>query len=182
MDGVWRTRVGYAGGTTSDPTYRSIGDHTECFQVDFDPGQISYGELLGEFWASHSPTSPGRSTQYQALILTSGDEQHAAALDSRDAIAQRLGKRVHTQVTQLDTFYVAEEYHNKYALKRDRILHAEMEAYYPYPADLRESTAAARLNGYVYGLGSVVRLDGEIGQLGLTPRGEERLRSVVNRG
>ncbi len=176
---MWRTRVGYAGGTTPDPTYRSIGDHTECLQVDFDPARITYDELLDEFWASHSPTSPAYSTQYKAMALAADEAQLQAALVSRDSIATRLSRPILTEVRFLDRFYVAEEYHNKYALKRDRPLLREMEAYYPDPAALRESTAAARLNGYVYGIGSAIALESEIETYGLTPRGEERLRSFV---
>ena len=64
-----RTRVGYAGGTTNNPTYRALGDHAETIQVDYDPTQISYEELLEAFWTSHSPTSRPWSRQYASIIF-----------------------------------------------------------------------------------------------------------------
>ena len=176
-----RTRVGYAGGTTSDPTYRSIGDHTEVFQVDFDPEAVSYEELLELFWTAHDPTARPYSTQYKAMVLAAGDEQLRAATESRDELAARQGRPVLTEVRRLDRFYVAEDYHQKYALRRDRVLSSELHAHYPDEADFRESTAAARLNGYAYGLGSALQLEREIESLGLTPAGQERLRAVVKR-
>jgi len=54
---VVRTRVGYAGGATENPTYHHLGDHTETIQIEYDPARISYQELLDAFWAGHKPTS-----------------------------------------------------------------------------------------------------------------------------
>lgn len=176
-----RTRVGYAGGTTADPTYRSIGDHTEVFQVDFDPARVSYEELLAVFWSEHDPTSRAFSTQYKAMVLAADEAQLEAALRSRDIVAERVSRPVLTEVRRLDRFYVAEDYHQKYALRRDRVLSADMRAHYPDEADFRDSTATARLNGYAYGLGSLLQLEREIGSFGLTEESEERLRSIVRR-
>ena len=57
--GVIATRVGYAGGTKKDPTYRSMGDHSETVQIDYDPDAITYGGLLAEFWGEPSPHAAG---------------------------------------------------------------------------------------------------------------------------
>lgn len=70
LDGVVRTRVGYAGGTKIDPTYHSLGDHTEVFQLDFDPDVVSYTDLLDHVFRSHDPRSQTRKTQYQNIVLT----------------------------------------------------------------------------------------------------------------
>lgn len=173
--------MGYAGGTTPDPTYRSIGDHTEVLQVDYDPARVGYEDLLQVFWAEHDPSKRPHSTQYKAMVLAHDDAQYAAALRSREALAARSSRPVLTDIARLQHFYVAEDYHQKYALRRDALLSAEMHAHYADERGFRESTAAARLNGYAYGLGSVLQLEHEVSSLGLSERGEGRLRSLVGR-
>lgn len=176
-----RTRVGYAGGSTPDPTYRSIGDHTEVFQVDFDPERLSYEELLEIFWTEHDPSARAYSNQYKAMVLAGDDAQFEAARRSREAVVAGVTRPVLTEVRRLERFYVAEDYHQKYALRRDRLLSGEMHSHYPDEAHFRESTAAARLNGYVYGIGSSLQLEREIESLGLSDAAQERLRTLVRR-
>lgn len=117
MPGVLDTRVGYAGGATPDPTYRSMGDHSESIQVDFDPAVISYTDLLTEFWAGHRPTSPSRSKQYASAIFYHDEQQRQAAEESKRAMEERLGQALYTEIKPLDRFYMAEEYHQKYYAK-----------------------------------------------------------------
>ena len=74
-----RTRVGYAGGAKKEPTYRSLGDHTEAFQVDYDPSKITFAQLLAMFWDGHEPTDAAYSKQYAAILFVADDEQEAAA-------------------------------------------------------------------------------------------------------
>ena len=178
MDGIVRTRVGYAGGTTPDPTYRSIGDHTETLQVDFDPSRRSYADLLDVFWASHRPTSPAFSRQYASIIFTHDDEQQSAAEESKRAIESRIG-RVYTDIVPLERFYLAEDYHQKYRLRNSGRLYREFRAVYPEAADFRESTAAARVNGYLDGWGTREALEAEIASYGLSAEGEALLRRAV---
>jgi len=90
-----------------------MGDHTETLQIDFDPSQISYEELLDIFWASHRPTNPPRSRQYMSAILYHSEEQRRAAEASRDRIAAAIGN-VFTRIAPFERFYLAEEYHQKY--------------------------------------------------------------------
>ena len=111
------TRVGYAGGTTQNPTYRSMGDHSESIQIDYDPDVISYERLLAEFWASHRPTRPSRSRQYASVIFYADEEQRLAAETSKRAMEERLGTTLHTDIVPLDRFYLAEEYHQHYYAK-----------------------------------------------------------------
>lgn len=107
------TRVGYAGGTTPDPTYRSMGDHTETVQIDYDPSVITYDELLTEFWASHRPTRPAASRQYASIIFHSTEAEREAAEASRAALERSVG-RLYTDIVPLERFYLAEEYHQHY--------------------------------------------------------------------
>ena len=83
MPGVVRTRVGYAGGTTQNPSYRSIGDHSEAIQIDYDPTRVSYEELLNVFWASHSPTVQPWARQYMSMILYHNAKQKRLALKTK---------------------------------------------------------------------------------------------------
>jgi peptide-methionine (S)-S-oxide reductase len=143
--------VGYAGGTTSAPTYHSIGDHTEVFQVDFDPETVSYEELLQFVWTSHDPTRPAFKTQYASLILAHDDEQFAAAQESASRLSDAIGRPLATRIERLDRFWVAEDYHQKYYLRQDRIRMAEFRAMFGGDdTALRESTEAGRVNGRIY--------------------------------
>lgn len=80
LPGVVRTRTGYAGGTTPEPDYRRMGDHTEMVQIDYDPGRISYEELLQVFWDHHNPVNINgyKGRQYLSLVLFHGEEQERA--------------------------------------------------------------------------------------------------------
>lgn len=108
------TRVGYAGGTTPDPTYQTIGDHSESIQIDYDPDAISYDDLLAEFWAQHSPVRPAHSRQYASIIFYETEDQRRAAEDSKRAMEQLLGRTLYTEIKPFERFYLAEEYHQKY--------------------------------------------------------------------
>jgi len=178
---VYRTRVGYAGGTTSDPTYRNIGDHTECIQVDFDPEQISYELLLDEFFGMHDATRAAYSTQYASLVLAETDAQRHAAFEASARYGSFLGRRVVTQIRPLERFHAAEDYHQKYGLRNDRVLLAELRGYYPGDVALRESTAAMRLNGFAYSGGRASLLAREIESYGLTETGQRHLQEIVGR-
>ena len=85
MPGIVRTRVGYAGGTTVNPTYRNIGDHAETIQIDFDPTVMTYEELLATFWASHNPIRLKLRRQYMSAIFYHDASQRDAALASKDS-------------------------------------------------------------------------------------------------
>jgi peptide-methionine (S)-S-oxide reductase len=115
------------------------------------------------------------------MVLAGSDDQFESATRSRDALAARTSRPILTEIRRLERFYVAEDYHQKYALRRDKLLAADMQAHYPDEADFRESTAAARLNGYAYGLGSSLQLEREVESFGLSAASEERLRDIVRR-
>jgi peptide-methionine (S)-S-oxide reductase len=176
---VVRTRVGYAGGRRASPTYRSLGDHTEAFQVDFDPSKTSFEALLRVFWAEHDPTDAGVPIQYRAILFVADDAQATAAEGSRKAVAKTSRGPVATPIVRLDRFWPAEDYHQKYALRNDRVLLAELRAIYPDDRDLRESSAAMRCNAYLDGHGTLATFEAEVGALGLSDAGARYLRRVV---
>src|SRR5438067_6707905 len=128
--GVVTTAVGYAAGTTKNPTYREVcggkTNHAEVVLVVFDPKQVSYDTLLKTFWESHNPTQGMRQgndvgTQYRSGIYHYNDEQRRAAERSRDAFQDELNRagygRITTEILPAPEFYYAEDYHHQYLAK-----------------------------------------------------------------
>jgi len=176
---VIRTRVGYTGGTSANPTYYAIGDHSETVQIDFDPTQISYEELLSEFWDSHTATYQGYSAQYRNILHYHNEAQRQAAEDSLRKVAAELSRPVLTEIRPASAFYMAEDYHQKYYVRSDRFWSQEMETLYPDPARFRDSTLVARINGCLAGYCTREQLQGEIESYGLSPAGEKALEGLV---
>ena len=184
---MYRTRVGYTGGKKANPTYYSLGDHTEAFQVDFDPNQISYQKLLEIFWDSHNPTQGAWSTQYKAALWVHNEQQAQLAQESKAQIAQaKTGKwfnrKIQTEILPAETFYLAEDYHHKYLLQNSPRLWGDiLEIYRDNMMGWINSTAAARLNGYVGGYARMGQLKDELESLGLSVTGQVELRKIVER-
>lgn len=129
-EGVWLTAVGYAGGTTPNPTYQETctgqTGHAEIVMVVFDPAIVSYGELLQIFWESHDPTQGMRQgndvgTTYRSAIYATSDDQLAAAEASKQAYGEALTKagreRITTEIRKAPQFYYAEADHQQYLAK-----------------------------------------------------------------
>jgi len=176
---VLRTRVGYTGGSTENPTYHNLGDHMETVEVDFDPSVISYGKLLDVFWASHDPRERPWRRQYMSAIFPHDDEQKTLAIGSRSREAARRNGKIATEILPASRFYLAEAYHQKYALRGRSELLKEYEAIYPSFGDFLASRAVTRVNGYVAGYGTCESLRGELDGLGLSPAGRKRLEDIV---
>ena len=174
-----RTRVGYAGGAKKDPTYHSLGDHSETIQIDYDPTRISYQELLAVFWSSHSPTMPAWSQQYASFILYHNDEQEELARKSKEREEAKQGRNLYTLIAPYSDFYRAENYHQKYRLRRHSDLLAEFEVIYTSYADFVDSTAVARINGFLGGNGTAETLEAELDDYGLSPEGREKLLELT---
>ena len=175
-----RTRVGYAGGTTPDPTYHHIGDHSETVQLDYDPTVITYQELLDAFWQGHDPRVPPFSRQYASIIFCHDEEQKQLAERSIATRIEQEGE-LWTELLPAGQFYWAEDYHQKYHLRGYRDLAAEFSAIYPDSRDWTNSTAVARVNGYLGRHGTLQQLEAEIDLLGLSPAAQQRLRNIVAR-
>ncbi|GAB6061342.1 peptide-methionine (S)-S-oxide reductase MsrA [Deferrisoma palaeochoriense] len=154
IDGVLRVTAGYAGGTTPSPTYRSIGDHSEAVRVVYDPTKVSYRDLLAVFWDAHDPRSRPWSRQYRNALFYHTPEQERAARESLREVEGRLGGPVRTALEPAGPFYRAEAYHQKYVLRsRGRLWRALVEHFGGEDA-AADSTAAARLNGWLGGYGT----------------------------
>lgn len=122
--GVGQVVSGYAGGHVANPTYEQIcaktTGHAEVIQVTFDPAVVSFREILEVFFTSHDPTTPNRQgndvgPQYRSVILYHDEEQKRVAEEMiRDYAPQIWDKPIVTELVPLDTFYVAESYHQNY--------------------------------------------------------------------
>ena len=130
IPGVYSTAVGYAAGSTPNPTYREVCSgmtgHTEVVLVVFDPKAVRYEDLLKTFWEGHDPTQGMRQggdvgTQYRSGIYYYDDAQRRAAESSRDAYQAVLTKARHgaitTEIVPASEFYYAEDYHQQYLAK-----------------------------------------------------------------
>jgi peptide-methionine (S)-S-oxide reductase len=130
VDGVFSTAVGYAGGTTPNPTYEEVCSgltgHTEVVLVVFDPARVDYATLLRVFWESHDPTQGMRQgndvgTQYRSAIYTYGPVQSALAEASRAAFEPALRAAgygsITTEIAAAPEFFYAEHYHQQYLAK-----------------------------------------------------------------
>lgn len=163
------------------PNYSNIGDHTETVQVDYDPERITYNQLLDIFWQSHRPFKQSWSRQYMNAVFYHNEQQHHLAMASKTAVEQKIGRTVKTEVVPLQSFNMAEDYHQKYILNRHYGLKKEMLRIYPRHQDFVDSTAVARLNGYAGGHGTRGQLLREIERLGLSAEGRKVLTDLVRR-
>jgi peptide-methionine (S)-S-oxide reductase len=131
--GVVSTAVGYAGGSTPNPTYDEVCSgrtgHAETVLVAYDPARVSYEELLKIFWESHDPTQGMRQgndhgTQYRSAIFVADEAQRRAAEASRDAYQVQLSAagygKITTEIREAGRFYYAEDYHQQYLAKNPR--------------------------------------------------------------
>ena len=135
VKGVTDTRVGYSGGHTTSPTYEEVcghdSGHAEVVQVEFDPAQITFDELLNVFLKMHDSgashrTGPDAGGQYRSAIFFFTPAQEAVARSSRDKLQLSAGRPIGTEISPATTFHPAEEYHQRYHEK-----HAQRA--YPLP-------------------------------------------------
>lgn len=148
-------------------------------QIDFDPEQITYEQLLDLFWKSHNGCDQNGLRQYMSAVFYHDAGQKALAEMTRDREADRRGYAITTQLLPFEQFYRAEDYHQKYELRRHRGLIREFQAMYPDAKAFTDSTAAARINGLLAGHGKRRLLEKEIDRYGLSTEGQETLRKAV---
>ena len=127
LPGVVATTVGYTGGHADNPTYEQVCSHTtghaEAVEVEFDPDQVSYDELLRTFWENHNPTQKNRQgwdigDQYRTSIFFHSPEQEAAARASLAQEQESYRKPIVTEILPAPKFWPAEDYHQQYLEKR----------------------------------------------------------------
>lgn len=150
--GVLRTRVGYSGGTLLNPTYRNLGDHTEVVEVDYDPEKVTFKALLDQFWQHHEYGITTKiKVQYASRIFYHNEEQKKISEEALKVESAKYPQgKLQTQIYPVGIFYPAEDYHQKYRLQRYQWI---CEALNLTPELLQTSHIAARLNGYLTGVG-----------------------------
>lgn len=148
MDGIVQTRVGYAGGTEPNPTYKEIGRHAEVVRITFDPKQISYRALLESFG------SPDRllrgAGQYRGLVAATTTSQWNTVLEVFGLTASTADPHVLRADDPRSTFWPAEDYHQKYRLRRNQRMVEMLER--GFGDDWDQSAAATKLNAAAAGL------------------------------
>lgn len=127
VKGVETTIVGYTGGSLEDPTYEDVctgrTGHAEAVQLEFDPSQVSYDDLLEVFWTIHDPTTPNRQGpdighQYRSAVFYENDDQEMRAVRSRTNHQNKFARTIVTEILPAGKFYPAEQYHQQYLEKR----------------------------------------------------------------
>ncbi|QTD40944.1 peptide-methionine (S)-S-oxide reductase [Sporosarcina sp. Te-1] len=180
LKGIVRTRVGFAGGTTALPTYRSMGDHTETVEVDFDPKIIPYEDILRYFWRNHYPNRDEyKGRQYISLLRYHGDVQKEAIGRIKREMEIELGELIETDIGPFESFTLAEERHQKYYLKRYPGALEQLHDIFPTPEHLVNSTVAARLNGFVKGFRTRASLLEEVTEWEMSGKDNELIQKKI---
>jgi peptide-methionine (S)-S-oxide reductase len=158
-----------------NPTYYGLGDHSETIEIEFDPTKVSYKKLLDIFWESHEPTARSFSRQYASFIFFHTDEQKRLAQETKEQWEMKRGGKVYTEVVPAGIFYPAEDYHQKYYLRRYEHVVREISTLYPSADDFTQTAVAAKVNGYLGGNGTLDELKYQLKDLGLSPEVIDRI-------
>ena len=127
VEGVTATAVGYSGGHVAAPSYQEVcggrTGHAEVVEVEYDPGKVSYDQLLDLFWESHDPTQVNRQGpdvghQYRSAIFYTTPQQHETAVASKARAQSGFGRPIATEIAAAGEFWPAEAYHQRYLVKR----------------------------------------------------------------
>ena len=129
VKGVTDAAVGYAGGTLKNPTYQDVctdrTGHAEVVELDFDPAQVTYEQLVRVFFDIHDPTTlnrqgPDFGKQYRSVIFFHDAQQEGVARKVKDELdaAGKFPRKIVTQIDAAPEFYRGEEYHKRYLEKK----------------------------------------------------------------
>ena len=122
---------------------------------------------------------PSWSRQYMSAVYFHSEEQKKVALETKNREASKRKGKIYTEIVPASEFYLAEAYHQKYLLRQRPVLMKEFNAIYPATEDFVNSTAAARLNGYLGGYGTLIDLKATLNNLGLPPATSKKLLEIV---
>ena len=136
VKGVISVTVGYSGGALKNPTYKDVCSshtgHAEVVEIEYDPCNVTYDELLGVFWKIHNPTTKNRQgpdvgTQYRSVIFYTTLEQESVAIASKNRLEKSgiLENPIVTEISAANKFFKAEEYHQQY-FKKHGISHCRI--------------------------------------------------------
>ncbi|MBB5175095.1 peptide-methionine (S)-S-oxide reductase [Texcoconibacillus texcoconensis] len=151
-------------------------------EVDFDSTIISYEEILDGFWKNHNALRNHfyKGRQYISLLLYHDQTQKDIAENKKKEWEHILGGEIQTEITSYTTFYMAEDYHQKYYLKRFKKAVQTLNTIFSHHDDFVDSTLVARLNGFTRGYGTLHEIKEEIGHWILTPENKEELTILLS--
>ncbi|CAG2171335.1 unnamed protein product, partial [Oppiella nova] len=161
-----RTRVGYTGGTTQDPTYRNLGDHTEVIDIEYHPNSTTYERILTMFWEVNDSATKCRKRQYMSAIFYHNPIQKRLAEKWMAKAQRKYATPIQTPILPLDVFHEAEDYHQKFTLRRHPKL---VQSLGLSDKQLIGSHIAARLNGYLVHFGTLEAFRKEVDNWGILP-------------
>ncbi len=161
-----------------------MGDHTEAVQIDFDPEKISYRQIADMIWRSHDPRRQSPSRQYRYAVWYANSEQQSILEETREQAADALGidtGKIQTDIEPLGEFTYAEDYHQKYILRRQIHFIKALLACFPDARAFCDSTIASRLNGW-FGNGTregAAAYREEVAEYGLPSAVEQDILRVI---
>jgi len=179
LTGIIRTRVGYCGGASKQPTYHALGGHTETVQLHYDPQIIDYHKLLDFFWENHDPLTR-HTKQYQSVIFYHNEEQKRTAEESMKQYQARIPQQrvtVATVILPAEKFYEAENYHQKYLLRQHPSL---VESLNLGDEGLIRSHVASKLNAYLGGYASLASFEQSYQKMGLNEEQADYIRKAMS--
>ncbi|MBB6453173.1 peptide-methionine (S)-S-oxide reductase [Salirhabdus euzebyi] len=151
-------------------------------EIDFDSDIVTYEEILHEFWANHDAAKDRhyKGRQYLSILLFHDQEQKGTAEKVKEEWEQKLKGEILTELQAYSTFHLAEEYHQKYYLKRFKKAVEAVQSIFSNHDAFVHSTIAARLNGFVKGFGKMDQLKEDVKTWGLPINDEQVLLNILN--
>lgn len=174
-----RTRVGYAGGSTPEPTHKQMGDHTETVQVDFNPDIVSYSDILYHFWHNHNPNRKKyRDREYISLVLYHDEQQKKVAWQTKRQLEEVRKEKMQTEISPYKRFTQAIERQQKWHIKRIPQAEEVLKSIYSSEKQFIDSVLVARLNSLAKGYGSIESVHQEISEEDVET--QEKLQDIID--
>lgn len=176
LDGVVHTYVGYAGGTTDNPTYKNIGNHAETLKVLYNPEIVSYEELVNYYIEITEVNNRPISGQYRYIIFYDNETQkeHIKEVEAK----QREAEEIYFDVKELDKFFVAEDYHQKYQVRSNEKLYNKLMEIFKNEQSFIDSHIATKLNSFRSGFINNQEINQIIDDSYLSPIYPDKIKEV----
>lgn len=176
IDGVVRTRVGFAGGNTANPTLLRPGNHAQVVEIHFDPMVVTFQQLLHIFWGSHDGTETGLVSHW-SLILVVHDGQRRRAASFLSLQQAKIRQRIATRILPMTEFHEAELKYQRYFLQQNRVLLRQFSA---WPTQrFVNSWRTTKINSVLAGHGTAHDLSRHVGKMGLDKSGIAELTKAA---
>lgn len=158
-----------------------MADHTECLEIDFDPQEIGFEEIVKRFWSSHNSNRGNyKGRQYLSILLFHDAEQKEMIERVKESLERSMADKIDTEIASYRGFTLAEERHQKYYLKRYPKAMEKLMCYYETHKQIVDATLVARLNSFVKGYGTLVALKEEVAGWNIPEEMKEELVALVN--